>query len=772
MKKANNIFKGFLAILSMVIVLSGCVKNDYDNPPVTSVPFDANKILTIEQVKQIYADSGQYKFKDVYSVYATVAMDDATGNIYKSAYVQDNSEGIDLYLNASGLYQGDSIRIMLKGASVSMYHELMQIQDLHVDSSIVKLKTQVNVEPELVTIADIYTGEYQSKLIKLEDVQFVQGDLGKTYADAVGLQSENRTLESCDGSTIIVRTSGYASFAGEKLPTGKGSIIAIASVYDDDMQLVIRRLSEVNLTGERCGGGGITPVDDIHEYFDNAVPYEDIYIQGWSNIVEVGDRKWQGKDYESEKYAQATGYNSDLPEMVTWLITPPIKMDQTKYLNFVSAKAFWAHTTNKPLTVLASTDFDGIDVSSATWIELNPTLANENSPDNAWIESGDVDLSAFNDNVYIAFKYIGSMTESTSFRLDNIVVSTSGGGGGSITPVDEIHEYFDEVVPYEDITIDGWYNIIVTGDRFWQGKEYDSEKYAQATGYNSGLPEMETWLITPPVTMGQTKYLNFVSAKAYWAHTSNTPLTVLASTDFDGSDVISATWIELTPTLANENSPDNEWIESGDVDLSGFTENVFIAFKYVGSDTESTSFRIDDVVVTTSGGGGGDGVTSINENFQSQVNYEDINIAGWLNINEIGSRKWQGKEYDSEIYAQATSYNSGEENVCWLITPKIALDEMTNPKFSFESAQAYWAHNGFSVLISTDFNGSDLTAATWTSLDCIIAGQNDPDHEWIPSGVIDLSSYSGYAYIAFKYEGSDPSETTSYRVDNVLLVDE
>jgi len=598
MKKANKIFTGFLATLSMVVVLSGCVKNDYDDPPVTSVPFDANKIYTIEQIKKIHADSGDYVFKDIYSVYATVTMDDATGNIYKSAFIQNNNEGIELFLNASGLYQGDSIRIMLDGTKVSIYHELLQIQDVHVDSNIVKLKTLVNVEPEIVTMADIYTGKYQSKLIKLEGVQFVQTDLGKTYADAENLISENRTLETCDGSTIIVRTSGYATFAGEKLPTGKGSIIAIASIYNEDIQLVIRRLSEVDLTGERCDGGEIVPVDEIHEYFDGAIPYENISIQGWYNIIEVGDRAWQGKEFGSEKYAQATGYSSDLPEMITWLITPPIKMDEAKILTFVSAKAYWEHTTTKPFTVLASTNFDGLDISTATWTELNPIIANENSADNAWIESGDVDLS-------------------------------------------------------------------------------------------------------------------------------------------------------------------------------GFTENGFIAFKYAGSDTESTSFRVDDIVVSTSGGGGGEGVTSIDENFDTQVNYEDINIPKWTNINEIGSRKWQGKEYDSEIYAQATSYNSGEENVCWLITPKIALDEMTSPKFSFLSAQAYWAHDGFSVLISTDFDGSDLTAATWTPLDCIIAGQNDPDHEWIPSGVVDLSSYSGYAYIAFRYEGNgNTTETTSFRVDNVVLTDE
>jgi len=167
------------------------------------------------------------------------------------------------------------------------------------------------------------------------------------------------------------------------------------------------------------------------------------------------------------------------------------------------------------------------------------------------------------------------------------------------------------------------------------------------------------------------------------------------------------------------------------------------------------------------------GVTSIDEDFQSQISYEDINIPGWLNINEIGSRKWQGKEFENEIYAQATSYNSSEENICWLITPKIALIEMNSPVFSFESAQAYWNHDGFSILISTDFDGSDLTTATWTPLDCVTANQNHPDHEWIPSGEIDLSSYSGYAYIAFRYEGNDNTgETTSYRIDNVLLIDE
>ena len=97
---------------------------------------------------------------------------------------------------------------------------------------------------------------------------------------------------------------------------------------------------------------------------------------------------------------------------------------------------------------------------------------------------------------------------------------------------------------------------------------------------------------------------------------------------------------------------------------------------------------------------------------------------------------------------------------------------MTQPMASFETAQAYWEHDGLEVLFSTDFNGANVEGATWTSLDCTIAGENDPYHEWIPSGTIDLSGFSGDGYLAFKYTGSDLNgNTTSYRVDNVKVWD-
>ena len=772
MKKLSVIT--LMGLLGLIIYMTGCVKQDFDTPPIGQLP--EGKVYTIADLRQMFSDSGAFMINYDASCYSVVTMDESSGNIYKSAYIQDNTGAVNLHLdNSGGLRIGDSIRLYLKGVILNEYNGLFQLDQVNNDSNIVILANKQYIQPKPVTIQDLNSGDYQSQLIRLEDVQFIEQDLGFNWADegAPG----NRTLEDCNGNTVLVRTSDYSSFADLPLPQGNGSFTAIASEYSATVQLIVRTLSEIDLDGDRCGGGGgepIPPVDEVREEFNDVTDYENIDLDGWTNVVVAGTRYWQGKSFDANKYAQATGYNSGLDDMETWLITPPvINTSGDKILSFKSAIAYWTHQgDNVPLKVMASTDYDGTNFETATWTELTPNLPDANSGNYDWIESGDVSLADFVGNVAIAFKYKGSGTETTSSQIDDVMITDEGGGGGEpIPPVSSIAEHFDNVEDYTNVAIEGWTNLVVQGTRYWQGKTFDANKYAQATGYNSGLDAIETWLITPPVinTSGD-KVLTFNNAMAYWQHTSGQPLTILASTDYDGTNFETATWTELSANLAGSGDDNYQWVESGEISLAAFTGNVAIAFKYVGSDTESTSIQIDDVIVN--GGGGNDGVTEINEDFQSQTNYEDINIPGWLNVATEGSRVWQGKEYSGNLYAQATSYNSGETNVTWMITPKMDLNAMNNPVFEFKSAQAYWVHDGLTVLISTDFDGTNVESATWTPLDCTLAGSGTPDHEWVSSGKIYLSSFTGPAYIAFKYEGSDPDQTTSYRIDDVLLYDE
>ena len=170
---------------------------------------------------------------------------------------------------------------------------------------------------------------------------------------------------------------------------------------------------------------------------------------------------------------------------------------------------------------------------------------------------------------------------------------------------------------------------------------------------------------------------------------------------------------------------------------------------------------------------GNQGLSTLNVDFESFGNNENIEMAGWINIALKGQRTWLAKEFSGNTYAQATAFNDNSSNMeTWLITPRLNLD--SPKKISFETAQAFWRHDGLIVLISTDFNGNrnNITNATWVELPATIAKQSDPEHGWVDSGDIDLSMYSGTGYVGFKYEGNSAQNTTSYRIDNLVFGDQ
>ncbi|MDD3686780.1 MAG: DUF5689 domain-containing protein, partial [Bacteroidales bacterium] len=285
----KSVFKIFAAAAILLpLAFSSCIHDNFEEPPVVDITVGIP--LTIDQVYQIYYDSipagkTTYKFTDDYSVTGVVIMDDKSGNIYKSAFIQDGTRGINLHLMSSGgLYEGDSIRIKLDGLVLSMYAGMMQIDSVDVHKNIVKIATMKDIEPEVVTIEQILTGQYDAKLVKIENVQFKEQYLGKTYADKENLITMNTSIENELGDTIIVRTSGYASFADKTIPEGRGSIIAVVSKFNKDWQLLIRSSYEVNFDKRRFGD-----VDTLfYEGFDNAVNGTSLDFEGWQNVALTG----------------------------------------------------------------------------------------------------------------------------------------------------------------------------------------------------------------------------------------------------------------------------------------------------------------------------------------------------------------------------------------------------------------------------------------------------------------------------------------------------
>jgi hypothetical protein len=252
------IFSVFLTFL-----FAGCVKEEFDTVPDYVVDYEAN--TTIEELKALY-NGAALMIDTNLIIKGIVTADDSTGNFYKEIYIQDETGAINVRLDQSDLYTkfpiGRLVYIKCQDLYIGPYQGTMQIgwgtaldripSKYMNDNNVPDISVGgVPIEPKLVTLGAISDDDL-GKLIKLENVQFIQADLIKTFANGTAHIDQNTTIEDCDGNTILVRTSGYATFANDTVPQGNGSAIAILSKYNSDYQLKIRSTKELDMNGTRC----------------------------------------------------------------------------------------------------------------------------------------------------------------------------------------------------------------------------------------------------------------------------------------------------------------------------------------------------------------------------------------------------------------------------------------------------------------------------------------------------------------------------------------
>ena len=441
--------------VAALLLFKGCI--EYNDEPPAIPEFKIGTIVPVSQVKQLYAaelakpwtERAPVQITEDWTISGIVtATDKKNGNLYKEGIMEDYSGGILMKFEATGgLLNGDSIAVNIKGLYLSDYGNFIQmggvpytddsgnkrLSGFNKDARIFRYMLMTsNRSPALITIPQAKNSNMLGRLVTFNQVQFADSELGKTYADPDSdpPAAANRYLTDCSNNRIIVRTSGYATFAGQQLPSGKGSITGIVTVFNNDYQLLIRDIEEVYLDGDRCPPGGQVlgdPVETLNMDFSAFQNDQDIFQAGWQNFAQSGSRLWRAKVFSGNTYAQATGYGSNDSEIIIWMIPPPIILSSQKLLTFRTAKAYWAHQgDNFPFDLLFSTDYNGTNIATATWTPLSATLADKNSADNVWVNSGSVTLPDISGGTgVIAFRYRGSGVESTSYRIDNILVTSA-----------------------------------------------------------------------------------------------------------------------------------------------------------------------------------------------------------------------------------------------------------------------------------------------------------------------------------------------------------
>lgn len=392
-----------------------------------------------------------------------VVSNDANGNFFEELVIQDKSEnptigirfmidenplsityefGRKVFISIDGLFLGSSDGVLAIGGETEVdgggNEEVSKISSLLLDQ-VLKRSTEVaTIIPREVTVSMV-TDSIENMFLRFNDMQFLKdsvlGDVTQTFGAELSDQfNGERVLESCeDGSTIIVSTSAFASFITQELPKGQGAIDGIlARNFFDDFH-IFKLNDPVNVVFENGIDGRCDPDIIFSDNFETETDGELISNNGWTNYIETGSRAWEAfqssggsVSYNESISARVGSFQSNDTSSIAWLISPEIDIcsNPNTFLTFKTSNSF---SDDSELELLFSKDWDGSEatITTSTWTPLTDAYITQDSDDFVdWFDSGNVDLSCENENIYIAFKYTGSGDSNFdgSYELDDVVI--------------------------------------------------------------------------------------------------------------------------------------------------------------------------------------------------------------------------------------------------------------------------------------------------------------------------------------------------------------
>lgn len=269
--------RSFLLLAVSAMALTSCLRKEFDQPSI-DISYDPQLPvnMSIKDLKTRFAGPAASRIDSDWTIYGVVTADDRSGNLYKQLNIEDSTGGITLLIENNNLYGtypvGRKVYVKLKGLYYGFYNlypqigaqpnedgELTNIPTAGISNYVVKASYPNTVSPQAFTDLSqlrVVNGAMINRLVRIEGVEFINSDTGKTYAQPASAASgTDRKIQDCYGNQVVVRTSAYASFASYKLPTGRGTLTALYTIYRTTPQLLIVDTADVDLYGLRCGAG-------------------------------------------------------------------------------------------------------------------------------------------------------------------------------------------------------------------------------------------------------------------------------------------------------------------------------------------------------------------------------------------------------------------------------------------------------------------------------------------------------------------------------------
>lgn len=309
-----------------------------------------------------------------------VTTSDEWGNNYKYINIEDETGAIQIKINHTALYKkykiGQRIYVKCDGLVLGDYRKLPQL-GLWANGAmqpIPSFKTYLYLFPDgaptggfnpidMTTVPaanDIPSTMYNRK-VRLLGATFVEGGMA-TFSDPGAATSHD--IKMSDGSTITLRTSNYATFAGQTLPVGTGEITGILTRYNNYVQLVINSPDDLV--------GFTVPVERQTIF---SVDYNNAFNDGW---FQTGT----GNDWQTMVNNNFSGFVvNPASDQNKYLISPAVDLSDVSNpeLSFThrAPQGFSPNT----MMCFYTPNYTG-DVSTSLWIPFDLSAASGQTTSN------------------------------------------------------------------------------------------------------------------------------------------------------------------------------------------------------------------------------------------------------------------------------------------------------------------------------------------------------------------------------------------------------
>jgi hypothetical protein len=259
-------------------------------------------------------------------------------------------------------------------------------------------------------------------------------------------------------------------------------------------------------------------------------------------------------------------------------------------------------------------------------------------------------------------------------------------------------------------------------------------------------------------------YLNISPAsKAFDADGGSQTVAVTSNTNWTVTpDPAATSWCTVTPTLGSNSGAFNISVSAN----IGAQRAATITVRTNDNAITKTVAVTQEAPVAPQ--------TQLSEDWTDATAGQSAAIRGWKFLKTQGDddKTWTAASYSSNKYVQVSAHNgSAATYELWLISPPLNISGASPKVVSFDTKGGYfYSTTTLEVYILDSQETTSLASGTKlnnvrlaTLTDPLTTGYTD----WISSGDIDVSSFSGVKHVGFRYvaEGG-ASKSTTYQMDN------